>query len=316
MTAGTHKPGTDSGRRRLLQGLGGLALTVTAGPLAPAMAAEGPHRRRIPRGGETIPAIGLGSWLTFNTLPFTAARAGCVEVLRAFVSLGGTLVDSSPMYGMSEATIGDALAKTGGLTKLFSATKVWIHGRLAGITQMKASAALWGVERFDLMQVHNLVDWETHLKTLIEWKTEKRIRYIGVTTSHGRRHEAMEQIIAEQPAVDFVQFSYNIADREAERRLLPAAAEQGKAVIINRPFRTGGLFELVRGKPLPAWAAEIGCSSWAPYLLKFVISHPAVTCVIPATSRAEHLRENMQALHGPLPDAVLRRRMAEHFRGL
>jgi diketogulonate reductase-like aldo/keto reductase len=263
-----------------------------------------------------IPVIGMGSARTFNTAPFTAARAARVEVLHAFFELGGHLVDSSPMYGLAETTIGHCLEEIGGEPPLFSATKVWIHGRLPGIAQMKASAALWGAERFDLMQVHNLVDWETQLKTLIEWQSDKRIRYIGVTTSHGRRHEDMERMLTEQPAVNFVQFSYNLADREAERRLLPAAAEHGKAVIINRPFRTGGLFELVRGKPLPSWAGEIGCETWAQYFLKFIISHPAVTCAIPATSRVDHMRENMKALQGPLPDTQLRRRMVGHFQHL
>jgi aryl-alcohol dehydrogenase-like predicted oxidoreductase len=166
------------------------------------------------------------------------------------------------------------------------------------------------------MQVHNMLDWEAHLRTLTAWKAEGRIRYIGITTSHGRRHDAMLEVIERRPEFDFVQFSYSIADREAERRLLPAAAERGKAVIINRPFRTGELFERVQGKPLPPWAAEIGCDTWAQYFLKFVVSHPAVTCAIPATSRVDHLVENMQALRGEFPDAVLRERMARHFAGL
>jgi diketogulonate reductase-like aldo/keto reductase len=236
-----------------------------------------------------------------------------VEVLRQFFAQGGSLVDSSPMYMLAESVIGHALERIGGRPLLFSATKVWIVSQLAGVGQMKASAALWGLPGFDLMQIHNMLDWEAHLETLREWKAEKHIRYIGITTSHGRRHEAMEQVIRTQPAFDFVQFSYSIADREAEQRLLPAAAERGKAVIINRPFRTGALFEQVKGKPLPGWAAEIGCTAWSQVFLKWVISHPAVTCAIPATSRVDHLLENMQALRGPLPDAALRARMAADF---
>lgn len=306
----------DAVRRRLVQGLGGLAFTASLNPLVPLTAASTLNTSKIRGADEVIPAIGMGTWRTFNTAPFTDARAICVEVLRSFFELGGSVVDSSPMYGLAEATLGHCLEEIGGDPPLFSATKVWIHGRLPGIAQMNASAALWGVERFDLMQVHNLVDWETQLETLKEWKTENRIRYIGVTTSHGRRHENMERMIREQPAVDFVQFTYNLADREAEKRLLPAAVEHGKSVIINRPFRGGELFDQVKGKPLPPWAAEMGCEAWSQFFLKFIISHAAVTCAIPATSRVDHMRENMQALRAPLPDARMRRRMAEYFEAL
>jgi diketogulonate reductase-like aldo/keto reductase len=303
----------DRRRRQLLQGLGALGV----GPFWPlTAAAEERQMRRIPSTGERIPAIGLGTWQTFNAAPFTDTREQCVEVLRQFFERGGSLVDSSPMYMLAESVIGHALDRIGGRPPLFSATKVWIVSQLAGIGQMKASAALWGLPGFDLMQIHNMLDWEVHLETLKEWQAEKRIRYIGITTSHGRRHEAMERVIRERPEFDFVQFSYSIADRKAEERLLPAAAEQGKAVIINRPFRTGALFERVRGKPLPGWAAAIGCNAWSQVFLKWVISHPAVTCAIPATSRVDHLLENMQALRGPLPDAALRARMAADFRKL
>ncbi len=270
-------------------------------------------QKKIPSSGEWLPAIGMGTWLTFNVLPLTDAREQRVEVLRKFFDLGGTLVDSSPMYMAAEAAVGYALKKIGGNLKLFSATKVWIVSRIAGVAQMNASAKLWGLSGFDLMQIHNMLDWETHLPTLTEWKQGKRIRYIGITTSHGRRHEEMEQVIREQKAFDFVQFSYSIDDRQAEQRLLPASAEHGKAVIINRPFRTGELFDRVEGKPLPGWAGEIGCSTWAQFFLKFVISHHAVTCAIPATSKVEHMQENMQALRGPIPDAQMRRRMVEYL---
>lgn len=306
----------DPARRRLIQGLGGLALTLPRVlPAAQPVSAQ-PILKTIPRSGEQLPAIGMGTWITFNVAPLTEAREQRVDVLRSFFAHGGHLVDSSPMYGLSEATLGYALEKIGGTPPLFSATKVWIVSRLAGIAQMNASAALWKRDGFDLMQIHNMVDWETHLQTLKDWKAQRRIRYIGITTSHGRRHGAMEAVIEEQDAFDFVQFSYSIADRKAEKRLLPAAAAHGKAVIVNRPFRTGELFEQVRGKPLPPWAAEIGCHSWAQFFLKFVISHPAVTCAIPATSRVDHMQDNMGALYGPLPDAGLRRRMVEYFEDL
>ncbi len=269
--------------------------------------------KTIPASSEKIPAVGMGTWLTFNVAPFTEARKQRVDVLRAFLEAGGRLVDSSPMYGLAEAAVGYCREQLDGAPQLFSATKVWIPTRIAGVGQMNLSLKLWGLTSFDLMQVHNLLDWEAHLPTLTEWKAARRLRYLGVTTSHGRRHDDMLDIIEKQPDFDFTQFSYSIADREVEEKLLPAAAARGKAVIINRPFRTGELFERVKGKPLPPWAGEIGCSTWAQYFLKFVVSHPAVTCAIPATSSVEHMRENMAALHGPMPDARQRRRMAEYF---
>jgi diketogulonate reductase-like aldo/keto reductase len=184
-----------------------------------------------------------------------------------------------------------------------------------GIWQMNASQRLWGVARFDLMQVHNLLDWETHLETLLAWKAEGRIRYIGVTTSHGRRHETLEEVMRTQP-LDFVQFTYNLADREAEQRLLPLAAERGIAVIANRPFQGGALFDRVRDRPLPAWAADFDCVNYAQFFLKFIVSHPAVTCAIPATSKVEHMRENMGAAVGRLPDAQTRAHMHAYFDAL
>lgn len=255
----------------------------------------------------------MGTWLTFNVAPYTDARKQRVEVLRAFFDAGGTLVDSSPMYGLAEAAVGYCREQLDGAPQLFAATKVWVPTRIAGVGQMNLSLKLWGLTRFDLMQVHNMVDWETHLPTLKEWKQQGRLRYLGITTSHGRLHDDMLEVIEGQPAFDFVQFSYNIGQREAEERLLPAVAARGKAVLINRPFRTGKLFERVEGKPLPPWAGEIGCTAWSQFFLKFVVSHPAVTCAIPATSSVEHMRENMAALHGPMPDARQRQRMVEYF---
>ena len=219
------------------------------------------------------------------------------------------------MYGSAESVLGELLKRTRGRERLFAATKVWTLGKALGVRQMERSRQFWGVPRFDLMQVHNLLDWEAHLDTLLAMKAEGRIRYIGITTSHGRRHDEMLAIMRSRP-IDFVQFSYSIGAREAERRLLPEAAERGLAVIVNRPFEHGGLFSAVRGKPLPGWAADIDCANWAQFFLKFAVSHPAVTCAIPATSKPAHVQENMGAAYGRLPDAALRQRMLRHFESL
>ncbi len=280
-----------------------------------ALATEGPLTRPIPASGETLPVIGMGSWITFDVGGDQAARDQRVEVLRAFFDAGGAMIDSSPMYGTSEEVIGDALARLDDKATLFSATKVWTPSARRGPEQMEASRRLWGVERFDLLQVHNLVEWEGHLETLKAWKAAGRVRYLGLTTSHGRRHAALERLMTTEP-LDFVQFTYNLVDREAERRLLPLAAERGLAVIINRPFRRGALFDAFGRKPLPAWASEIDCANWAQFFLKFVVSHPAVTCAIPATSRVDHMRENMGAAYGRLPDPKLRQRMRRYVEDL
>lgn len=215
------------------------------------------------------------------------------------------------MYGSAEAVLGELLSQSPGAAALFSGTP----GRWMGEQQMARSLALWHLPRFDLMQIHNLLDRDAHLPTLRRMKAEGRVRYIGITTSHGRRHDEFAALMRREPFV-FVQFTYNIGRRGAETRLLSLAAERGCAVIINRPFDGGRLFDRVRGRPLPGYAAEIGCANWAQIFLKFIISHPAVTCAIPATSQPEHMRENMAALRGPLPDAALRRHMAEQFDGL
>lgn len=257
---------------------------------------------------EQLPVIGLGTWQTFDVGPSRTARAQLAEVLTAFVTLGGRVVDSSPMYGTSEEVLGDLAVQAGVREKLFVATKVWTSGRAQGIAQMEASEKkLRG--RVDLMQVHNLVDVETHLATLRAWKREKRIRYLGVTHYTAGAYAAVERQIA-KGGLDFVQINYSIAEREAERTLLPLAADKGVAVLVNRPFAGGDTLRRLRGTPLPSFAAEIGCRSWAQLLLKFVVSHPAVTCAIPGTSKVEHLRDNMAAGTGPMPDAVLRRRIA------
>jgi len=268
--------------------------------------------RPVPSSGERLPAIGLGTWLTFDVGPGDSRHARG-EVLRAFFQAGGRFVDSSPMYGESESLIGEEYARIGKPAGLFSATKVWTVGELAGRRQMEKSRTLWAIPRFDLIFVHNMLDWEVHWPTLKEMKAKGQVRYIGVTTSHGRRHDLLESIMKSEP-LDFIQFTYNVADRQAEDRLLPLAAERKLAVVINRPFDGGELFKKIApAKPLPGWAAEIGCSSWAEIFLKFVISQPAVTCAIPATSQVAHLQENMRALTGPLPDANLRRRIIADY---
>jgi diketogulonate reductase-like aldo/keto reductase len=296
--------------------LGSLAaLAALRGRPARAAGALGPMlTKKIPVSGEEVPVIGMGSWITFNVGDDPIMRAERVRVLQAFFELGGTVIDSSPMYGTSEEVIGHCLAQIGN-GRPFSATKVWTPLQMFGPGQMEDSRAYWGIERFDLMQVHNLLNWEGHLETLRADKGEGRIRYIGITTSHGRRHDELERVMAEQP-LDAVQLSYNILDREAEQRLLPLAAERGLAVIVNRPFRRKQLFSLFEQHPLPAWAGEIDCANWAQLFLKFVVSHPAVTCAIPATSRVDHMQENMGALYGRLPDAALRERMIRYVEAL
>jgi diketogulonate reductase-like aldo/keto reductase len=269
-------------------------------------------RKAIPATGETLPVIGLGTSRTFDVGSDGAALADLVKVMEAFFADGGELIDSSPMYGSAEQVIGELLRRTGHNTPLFAATKVWVDGAAAGIRQMEDSREKWGIRRFDLMQVHNLRDWQTHLKTLGAWKAEGKIRFTGITTSHGRSHRELEEILRNQP-LDFVQFSYNIADRTAEERLLPLAADRGMAVLVNRPFQRGELFQKVKGKELPGWAAEFDCSSWGQFFLKFIVSHPAVTCAIPATSKVRHLQDNMAAGFGRLPDAALRKRMTDYF---
>ncbi len=269
-------------------------------------------RKTIPVSGEKLPVIGLGSSRTFDIGLDQKALEELVPVMQAFFANGGQLIDSSPMYGSAERVIGELLDRVGHRDQLFAATKVWTDGRQDGIRQMETSLAKWHLKHFDLMQIHNLRDWRTHLATLREWQAAGRIRYIGITTSHGRYHADLETILRKEP-FDFVQFSYNIEDRTAEERLLPLAAERGIAVLINRPYQRGSLFRRAKGRALPDWAAEIDCASWGQFFLKFIVSHPAVTCAIPATSKVKHMRDNMGAGFGRLPDAAMRRRMAEYF---
>ena len=296
-------------RRAVLVGAG----AALAAPPLGASAEEAPFRR-IPATGEPVPAVGIGSWITFNVGDDPLLRAECRAVMAAFFEEGGGIVDSSPMYGSSQAVIGDALGALDRPPGLFSADKVWTDAS-DGPGQIAETTRRWGVERFDLLQVHNLIDWEANLDTLDAMKEAGRLRYTGVTTSHGRRHGELEEVMRRRPP-DFVQLTYNIVDREVERRLLPLALEQGIAVICNRPFQRGRLPDRLAGHPLPAWASEIGVSTWPHFLLKFIISHPAVTAAIPATRQIDHVRENKSAAFGPMPDAAMRRRMAEYVQSL
>ena len=264
--------------------------------------------RSIPSSDELLPSIGLGTWQTFDVAP--GDREPLKEVLREFSALGGKVIDSSPMYGKSETVAGDLIEELGLRKSLFVATKVWISGKDAGVKQMEESMAKLKSPVIDLMQVHNLLDVKAHLDTLNAWKHEGRIRYLGVTHYHQGSHDAVMKLM-EGESLDFVQINYSVAERDAEKKLLAMAKDRGAAVIVNRPFAGGEMFARLKEKPLPDFAKEIGCSSWAQLMLKFIISHPAVTCAIPATSKVKHLRDNMGALHGPMPDEAMRKRIAD-----
>ena len=279
----------------------------------PAEPPKAPFTRPIPSSGEQIPLVGLGSWITFNVGNDRTARAQCTEVMREFFAAGGRLIDCSPMYGSSQDVIGEALQQLAAQPRVFSAEKVWTSS--AGALQIEATRQLWRVPAFDLLQVHNLLAWEAQLPLLQRMKAEGKLRYVGVTTSEGRRHRDVEQIMQTQ-RIDFVQLSYNLLDREVEQRLLPLARERGIAVLVNRPFRQGDLLRQLQRHPLPAWASEIDCVSWAQVALKFVLSHPAVTCAIPATSSPAHVRENMAAARGHMPDEAFRKRMSAHVQAI
>lgn len=288
--------------------LGGAPLNTAAQP--PVLL-----KRPIPRSGEWIPAVGLGTSRTFDVGSSAAERASPKEVLRQFVELGGSLVDSSPMYGEAEAVTGDLAAELKVQGRLFMATKVWTSGRDAGIRQMEQSFIRMRVPRMDLMQIHNLLDLETHARTLQQWKQAGKIRYTGVTHYHEGAYRDLERIIARRE-FDFVQFNYSIVEREAEARLLPLALDTGTAVIVNRPFARANVFQRVRGKTVPDWAAEFDCRTWGQFFLKYILAHPAVTCVIPATGKPQHLADNMGAGLGRLPDAAARKRMVQLIESL
>lgn len=295
------------------------SLAATAATLLPtagghAQQGEMPTRV-IPSSGAAIPAVGLGTWITFNVGDDPVLRDECADVMAAFFAGGGAMIDSSPMYGSAQPVVGYGLEKLGRKEDVFATDKVWISSGAEGPVQIEQSRRQWGVERFDLLQVHNLVAWEPHLKTLHDMKAAGSLRYLGITTSEGRRHDLFEEVMRNEP-LDFIQVSYNIVDREAEARILPLAQERGIGVIVNRPFQQGYLIRRLASEPVPDWAAEIGASSWAQIILKFILSHPAVTVAIPATTRIDHVRENLAAAGGPMPDEAMRRQMAAYVADL
>lgn len=291
--------------RSTLLGLAGAALAATRGGAQPLGHL---HQRPIPSSREMLPVIGVGTWRTFDVGNRADARAPLAEVLRLLFAAGGSVIDSSPMYGASEGVVGDLLAEAGTRDRAFLATKVWTSGRDNGVAQMRASLRLLRTDRIDLMQIHNLVDWRVHLATLKAMKAEGRIRYIGITHYTPSAHDELESVMRAEKW-DFVQLNYALDDRAAERRLLPLAAERGIAVIVNQPFGGGGLLRRLMARKLPDWAGEVGATSWAQLLLKFVLANPAVTCAIPGTGKPDHMRDNLQAGFGSYPDAALLKRM-------
>ncbi|MEO7726001.1 MAG: aldo/keto reductase [Burkholderiales bacterium] len=276
----------------------------------PGVAATPLINRLIPKSGETLPVIGLGTYIVLDVAPNAPELAELKDVLTTFAAGGAKLIDSSPMYGRAEAVTGELTAATSLRDSLFLATKVWTSGRQEGIRQMQESLRLMRTKRIDLMQVHNLLDLSTHIKTLREWKEAGTLRYIGITHYHAGAYRELEKLLKTRE-YDFVQFNYSLAEREAEQRLLAIAAESGTAVIINRPFAQGELFGKVKGRELPAWAADFDCDSWAQFFLKYIVSHPAVTCAIPGTGKIRHMSDNLKAGAGRLPDERARKRMVE-----
>ena len=292
---------------RLLSGFGVvLALDPVYGQTSKIMT------RKIPSTGEELPAIGLGTWQVFDAGNDAAARAPLREVVAGFARAGGKLIDSSPMYGSAESVAGDLVAELGLRDRLFIATKVWTRGREDGSAQMETSFRRLKVQRMDLMQIHNLLDAGVHTKTLLDWKSRNKIRYLGITHYTSSAYADVEKWLKAEK-YDFLQINYSLAERESEMRLLPYCLQNKIAVIANRPFAEGAMFRRVRGKPLPPWAAEIGVASWAQYFLKWIVGHPAVTCVIPGTGRPEHVADNVAAGFGALPDERMRQRMVEYF---
>jgi diketogulonate reductase-like aldo/keto reductase len=292
-----------------------LIAALAAATVGPARADSRIMLKRIPSSGEELPAIGIGTWQTFDVRSDRAAIAPLREVLNAFSAAGGRLVDSSPMYGAAESVVGELTAELRLRDKLFMATKVWTHGRDQGVRQIEESLRRMRVERMDLMQIHNLADVETQTRTLKDMKAAECIRYMGITHYSASAYGEIERLLKTK-AYDFLQINYSLGEREAEKRLLPLARDLKVAVIANRPFQEGALFSHVKGKSLPPWAAELGIASWAQYFLKWIVSHPALTCAIPATAKPDHIRDNVAAGYDPLPDAHARRKMAEYFDSL
>ncbi len=300
-------------RRAALKALAGALTAAATFPLHAAERATRMSTRPIPSTGAPLPVVGVGTWQTFDVGPAAPERAELKEVLNLLAARGGSVIDSSPMYGQAERVVGDLVSELEAREKFFFATKVWTSGRTEGVRQMEESFRLMRTKRIDLMQVHNLLDVDTHTKTLREWKEAGRVRYIGITHYHAGAHRELERL-ARTRQYDFVQVNFSMAEREAAERLLPACAESGTAVIANRPFAGARLFSRAKGKALPAWAAEFDCASWGQFFLKWILGHPAVTCVIPGTSSTKHLRDNSQAGMGRFPDAATRKRMVEYLR--
>jgi diketogulonate reductase-like aldo/keto reductase len=303
------------GRRRALTLMAGAGAALAIDPHMSQAAEPAPITRPIPSSGERLPVVGLGTWQTFDVGGDARARAPLREVLTLFAAGGGKLIDSSPMYGSSETVIGDLVADLGLRAKLLLATKVWTSGRDAGIRQMEQSFRRLRARQIDLMQVHNLVDVATHSRTLADWKQAGRVRYVGITHYTSSAYREVERWLKDG-SYDFLQINYSLDEPEAAERLLPLAQDRKVAVIVNRPFGQGGMFRRTRGKALPGWAHELGIASWAQYFLKWIVGHPAVTCAIPGTGKPEHMKDNLAAAHGALPDQALRKRMAEHFDSL
>jgi len=295
----------DRKRREICRQITGLTALAACKPALFASTSE--HipstllRKQLPGKSESLSAIGMGTWITFDVPDILSVRRQRTEVLQTFFDLGGQMIDSSPMYGQAEDMLGHGLTRVDHKNHLFAASKIWTPFAADGRKQMDETEQLWGSDRMDLMYVHNLLNWRKHLPQLQDWKHDGRIRYTGVSTSHGRRHDELESLLKTQ-TMDFIQLTLNIDQTQAESRLLPMAADRGIAVVINRPFARGALINKYQSRPLPAIATELGCQNWPQFLLLYVISHPAVTCAIPATSKIEHMKENMGTLALELPD--------------
>ncbi len=302
-------------RRDLLKVLGAAAIAFNLPVNTLFAASKGTIVRKIPATGEKLAIMGLGTSRTFDIDIGRIDQTSFVELLQSFFDRGGQLIDSSPMYGNSESVVGELIKRVSNKDGYFAATKVWTDGKKRGIDQMNSSLEKMGVDVMDLMQIHNLRDWKTHLQTLREWKEQGKIRYIGITTSHGRDHGELAKILKTE-TFDFVQFTYNILDREAEKTLFPIVRDKGIATVINRAYRRGDLFRMVKGKALPDWANEFDCASWGQFFLKFVGGHPGVTNIIPATTKLRHMADNMAAGCGRLPDSQMRQRMIHYIESI